>query len=197
MGMVSFSMDSVNLTCISHIKLLGVTIQNDFKWNLHVDDIVSRASRKLYSLSLLKKARVDQDELLAVFNGYIRPVLEYACQLWHTAITQKQCDQIERVQKRAFHIIFGSMYTSYNNVLSEFNLASLWQRRQNLLHSFGEKLLSSDKFLYLLPPVKNCTRVLRSNAQASLTVPFYNTERYRNSTIPAITKLLNANVGTS
>ena len=44
---VSFSMDSVNLTCISHIKLLGVTIQNDFKWNLHVDDIVSRASRKL------------------------------------------------------------------------------------------------------------------------------------------------------
>ena len=75
-------------------------------------------------LGLLKKARADQDELLAVLNGYIRPVLEYACQLWHTAITQKQCDQIERVQKRAFRIIFGSMYTSYNNVLSEFNLAS-------------------------------------------------------------------------
>ena len=86
---------------------------------------------------------------------------------------------------RAFRIIFGSMYTSYN-VLSEFNLASLWQRRQNLLHSFGEKLLSSDKFCVFAPPVKNCTRVLRSNAQASLTVPFYNTERYRNSTIPAI-----------
>ena len=146
---VSVSMDSVYLTCISHIKLLGVTIQNYFKWNLHVDDIVSRASRKLYSLSLLKKATVDQDELLAVFNGYIRPVLEYVCQLWHTAITQKQCDQIERVQKCAFRIIFGFMYTSYNNVLSEFNFVSLLQRRQNLLHSFGEKLLSSDKFRYL------------------------------------------------
>ena len=131
---MSFSMDSVNLTCISHIKLLGVTIQNDFKWNLHVDDIVSRASRKLYSLSLLKKARVDQDELLAVFNGYIRPVLEYACQLWHTAITQKQCDQIERVHKRAFRIIFGFMYTSYNNVLSEFICSPRLRTAQEFLY---------------------------------------------------------------
>lgn len=65
------------------------------------------------------------------------------------------------------------------------------------LHSFREKLLSSDKFRNLLPPVKNCTTVLRSNAQAYLNVPFYKTERYKNSTIPAMTSLFNANVGTS
>ena len=75
-------------------------------------------------------------------------------------------------------------------------ITEISDRPRNNRHSFGEKLLSSDKFRYLLPPVKNCTRVLRSNAQASLSVPFYNTKRYRNSTIPAITKLLNAN-GTS
>ncbi|KAI8490542.1 hypothetical protein Bbelb_318100 [Branchiostoma belcheri] len=41
------------------------------------------------------------------FCGYIRPTLEYASPCWSTALTQKQSDALERVQKRACRIILG------------------------------------------------------------------------------------------
>ena len=39
---------------VTVVKLLGVLVQNDLKWNCHVDDIVKRASMKLHMLRILK-----------------------------------------------------------------------------------------------------------------------------------------------
>ena len=47
--------------------------------------------------------------------------------------------------------MFGSRYTGYDDTLSEFNLTSLQERRQNLLHWFGKKIFNSNTFCYLLP----------------------------------------------
>ena len=53
-----------------HVKLLGVTIQNDLKWNKHVCDVVSRSSKKLYMLRTLKKFGLPAEDLLTVFQSY-------------------------------------------------------------------------------------------------------------------------------
>ena len=50
--------NSSNLSQVSHLKLLGVTIQSDLKWNLLITDIISKASHRLYTLCILKKAKV-------------------------------------------------------------------------------------------------------------------------------------------
>ena len=52
-----FTLNDVQLNIVSHLKLLGITIQDDLKWNLHVENIVSKASRKLYTLCILKKCK--------------------------------------------------------------------------------------------------------------------------------------------
>ena len=52
-----FTLNDVQLNIVSHLKLLGVTIQDVLKWNLHVENIVSKASRKLYTLCILKKCK--------------------------------------------------------------------------------------------------------------------------------------------
>ena len=85
------------------------------------------------------------DQLLCVFKQLYEI---WPCTFW--AIL-KQCDHIERLQNRALCIISRCRYAIYNDVLSELNVTSLWQIRHNLLHSFGEKLLNSDKFRNLLP----------------------------------------------
>jgi len=37
-------------------KILGVILNNDLKWNSHVDYIVEKSCKKLYSLRVLRRA---------------------------------------------------------------------------------------------------------------------------------------------
>ena len=67
---------------VSSAKVLGVKISNDLKWNDHVDTITSKAARRLYLLSQLKRAGISPDDLSAFYCSVIRSVLEFACQLF-------------------------------------------------------------------------------------------------------------------
>ena len=79
-------------------KILGMYISVDLKWNTYITHIVSKASKRLYFLLLLKRSGVDRSSLLTVFATCIRPVLEYGCQVWSYGITQYLSDEIERIQ---------------------------------------------------------------------------------------------------
>ena len=50
---------------VTHAKLLGVTISNDLKWNLHVKAVCKKASKRLYALRLLKGL-----PMFAVFQSF-------------------------------------------------------------------------------------------------------------------------------
>ena len=47
----------------------------------------------------------------------INPVLEYACPVWHTIITNEQCIRLESIHRRAVCIINGvnEDYTTFCN----------------------------------------------------------------------------------
>ena len=62
-------------------KLLGVMVQNDLKWNCHVNDIVKRASMRLHMLRILKGFRLPVCDLVSVYCSYVRPVVEYCAPL--------------------------------------------------------------------------------------------------------------------
>ena len=49
----NFTLNDVQPNIVSHLKLLGITIQDDLKLNLHVENIVSKASQKVYTLCIL------------------------------------------------------------------------------------------------------------------------------------------------
>jgi len=40
--------------------------------------------------------------------GHNRPVLEYACAVWHPALTKEQTQSLENVERRALKLFFGS-----------------------------------------------------------------------------------------
>ena len=60
---------------ISPYKLLGVIINENLKWNCHVDYITAKASKKLYALRLFKRARVQEQDMLKAFRSSVRPIL--------------------------------------------------------------------------------------------------------------------------
>ena len=46
------------LKCVESTKLLGVTISNNLTWNMHIDQIIKKASKRMYFLIQLKRANV-------------------------------------------------------------------------------------------------------------------------------------------
>ncbi|CAH1248899.1 GRASP [Branchiostoma lanceolatum] len=48
------TIDGQELETVGSVKVVGVTVQSDLKWNLHVSQMISGANRKLYLLRRLK-----------------------------------------------------------------------------------------------------------------------------------------------
>ncbi len=75
-----------------------------------MDHIVKKARKQLHILRLLKRSNADTKTLTTVYLTVIRPILEYACQVWHYIQHKKiLSEDIERIQKRAFITPFQAM----------------------------------------------------------------------------------------
>ncbi len=48
------TVDKVTIERVKSARILGLTIQDNMKWNEHVHEIVKKASKRLYMLRLLK-----------------------------------------------------------------------------------------------------------------------------------------------
>jgi hypothetical protein len=82
---------------------LGTAIPlNGICWKAHVDSAIVKAKRR--SADLLWVCRVDKGmrprTAVTLWKSLVRPILEYACELWdeHASITQEQQEKVERVQ---------------------------------------------------------------------------------------------------
>ncbi len=73
--------------------------------------IVLKGSQRLRFMTVSEKAGMDQTQLLKVYISQIRPIMEYAYQVWSPGLTVMQGYDIEHVQKMALQTIWPS--TSY------------------------------------------------------------------------------------
>ena len=122
------------LTPVSSVKILGVHVSADLKWNVRISYIVAKASKRLYFLRLLKRAGVDQQSMLTVYTTCIRSVLKYGCQVWNFNAPQYLSEEVERIQKRALRLICPHL--PYNQALAQTQLPTLAQRRNVCANAF-------------------------------------------------------------
>ena len=161
--------------------MLGVTIRDDFKWNDHISNVTSKAAKRLYLLSQLKRAGICASDLVLFYCSTIRSVLEYAWQVFHSSLPYYLSEELERIQKRALRIIFP--YASYNSALKEAGILSLYDRRASLSFDlFNDIVLDiNHKLAGLLPPKAVHHTQLRSNRKFN--VPVCKTDRLKKSFI--------------
>jgi len=118
---------------VTTFKLLGLHLDAGLSWTIHINTIVSKASKRLYFLTQLRRAGDPSQQLRHFYTAVICPVLEYASPDWHYFITRAQSQHMESIPKRAVHVIFSfTRGKSYLNVLFVANLNSLKDRRDKL-----------------------------------------------------------------
>ena len=94
-------------------------------------------------LKQLKRAKVPTNDLLSFYTTCIRPVAEYACPVFHTALPQYLSDQLERLQKRALRIISNNEL-SYRQALEVFSIPTLYARREEIGNSMFQDICNNN-----------------------------------------------------
>ncbi|CAB3997356.1 Retrovirus-related Pol poly from transposon TNT 1-94 [Paramuricea clavata] len=89
---------------VNAFKLLGVSFQNNLKWNAHVEEITRKANKRLYHLRECRKSQLPAEVGIITYQSKIRPILEYASPVW-AGLPNYLRDEIERVQSRSLRIL--------------------------------------------------------------------------------------------
>ena len=127
---------------VKSAKLLGLMLSSNLKWNKDVEYIVTKSSRRVYMLRLLKRARAKMKALVYVYLTYIRPILEYSCQIWHFNVPEYLSNDIERIQHQVLKIIYP--WLPYHDALMASNIPSLHSRRESLRQLFFKNKVLSE-----------------------------------------------------
>ena len=181
------------LQLVSETKLLGLILRNDMKWSSNTDYLVKRANARMELLRRLAHFSAPVKDMIQIYITYIRSILEQSCVIWHSSLTEEDNQKLERVQKNACRNILKEKYESYENALDVLCIDSLFKRREKLILAYGRKCLTLDQTKEFFPLNDNMdTLKLRNRNKYRVTEG--NTERFRNSTIPYIQRILNENV---
>ena len=178
------------LEVVEEAKLLGLTIASNLRWNSHVNDVVSKSSKRVYLLVQLKRAKVPIQDILQFYSVCVRPILEYASTVFHYSIPKYLSDEIERVQKRALRIVYPNLH--YEDALVEAGMESLYARRQKACDKLFKQILEdpNHKLNNLIPRTDASTNYQLRNDK-KIHVPKFCTERFKNTYI--IASCLNLN----
>lgn len=86
-------------------KYLGVTLQDNLKWNCHISKMVSNAKRKLHFVMRNLKGSLRNTKEHA-YKCLIRPLVEYCCSVWDP-YTQQLIEEIDSVQNKAMRYVLN------------------------------------------------------------------------------------------
>ena len=188
----AITMNGDQLDVVEEMKLLGVVITSDLKWSKNTEYITKKGFNRLWMMRRLKRIGASEEDLLDTYTKQVRSLLELAVPVWHAALTVYDRTQIERVQKTAFSIILGNKYTSYKDALETLEMDTLEERRGNLCLKFALKASVHPQFKNWFQEFRaSKPRKVNDDKNDKYVVPYARTNRFEDSPIPYLTRLLN------
>ncbi len=148
---------------------------------------IRKANKRLFFLRFLKNACPNREDLVVTYTSLVRPIVEYACTVWHAGLPQYLMKEVETIQKRALTAIYGLEMdgegSSKTEHLCASGLVSLKDRRVKICSDlFNEMCKPDHKLNHLIPKPCECRKSL-SNAPP-IDPPKFITNHYRDTFIP-------------
>ncbi len=115
-----------------HNKMRPVLFDKELKFSQHCSVLASKASAVANMILCVFTSR-DSKLLMCAFKTYIRPILEYMCEVVNPYLA-RDVDTLERVQRdymRCIALTAGIEYTDYHDRLCSLEVPLLSERRNN------------------------------------------------------------------
>ena len=104
----SFTIDSNSIKQVEFTKSLGVYIDQNLTWNVHIEDI----SKKIAScIGILKRSRsfVPFETLLCIYNALVQPHFDYCSVVWGNC-NKSLSIKLQKLQNHTASILTSSSY---------------------------------------------------------------------------------------
>ena len=153
------------------LKILGVTIKEiPGKWDKHFEEMMKKASSRMYILRVCKHYGFSTQQLDLLFNSLIISLFTFAVEIWGRASYHKYVSQIDKFVNRAHRNGYTSNRSDFKAIISNRD-KKLWTKiinqKKNALH-------------ILLPNKIN--RPIRPRGH-DFELPIVKTERFKNGFI--------------
>ena len=165
---------------VNNHKHLGITLDSNAKWSLHIDNICKSA---LTRINFLKKFKFtfSRKTLNKIYCSFILPILEYGCEVWG-GCNKGEEDKLEKVQLEAARLVTGlPLFASRESLYFETGWEKLKERRER------RKLCTFHKIYHNLAPdylVEISESYSSANPYNLRRIDEFNIPRYRlNTTI--------------
>ena len=175
---------------VSETKLLGTIITDDLKWNKNTNNIVKETNKRMQLLHKASKFTNNIRDLKQIYMLQIRSKLDQSAVVWHSSLSQRNRNDLERVQKSAVRCILGINYKGYEDALEKLRLVTLDERREQMCLKFAKQCLKLDK-LKLLFPKHQSSHVMQKRFPEYYKIVRAQTERFKKSAIPSMLRMLN------
>ena len=159
-----------NVTQVESYKYLGVTIDNQLKWDEHASITFKKANKRVYFLRKLKQFQIDSTLIYLFYQSTIQSILSFCVTGWGGNVSETQKNKVDSLIKRSSKLFSNS--PMFFDDLFELGCA--------------RKILSIDKDSSH-PLNYNINRSIRSGRIQLLLAK---TMRYKNSFIPHSIKFL-------
>ena len=122
--LLTYNNDALN--SVENEKVIGVRIDNNLNWSIHIYFIAKKISSNLWLLSKLKDY-LSTEHRVQCYETYIQPHIDYCPTIWGET-SQYNLNRIYRLQKRAVKIIVNYQYDNVANSMDELKILNIYER---------------------------------------------------------------------
>lgn len=190
-GNLSISNSTINR--VSSFKYLGILIQENLKWNLHIDSICRKITGISSVLNRLGN-KVHHKSRIALYYSMVNSHLSYLTPVWSTSASQNDISRLQVAQNYSLRKIFSPDYYHYDlstsEIMQKYKILNIRQliHQNNLLMIYKiDKCLM--KCNYRLNRTPNHEYATRSRSRPRLTA--FRTNTGKSSVFRSCTDLYN------
>ena len=136
-------------------KLLGVTIDNKFSFDKHVETLCKKASQKLHALSRVSHF-MDVKQRQLIMKAFINSQFGYCPLVWMFH-SRKMNNRINKIHERSLRVVFNDNASTFRELLQKDNSVTIHERNIQSLAIELYKVLNgfSPESMSIIFPTKN------------------------------------------
>ena len=179
-----------NVELVDKMKILGTVITNLMSWTENCTLLIKKVNARMQLIRKVWSFGSTLHEMVGLQKTFCRSILEQTCVVWDSGLTNQNIEDLERTQKTFVKLIMEEDYKNYTSSLKFLNLETLESRRKELSYRFAKTSIIDGHFRDLFKRRKK-THSMETRKLEKYAVFHANTERYKNSPILTMQRMLN------